>query len=247
MSQRRGGGLFGELERLVSTVAKYLAYYTTAVKLAQLVPLLVGFAVVLFSPTAWLSATLRTYAFGAMAVGSIVGMGALGLLVTRGRDRREHAVALLALFLASAAVLRLHLATIDIAFVERWTVLRPFQDFYLGSDTGELVFNVVAAVWFAVTVFAATLGLPLYVKWRQASAKEERPKSSEADRVARVREAMDLVTSELVTLHQEVDELEVENRSLRRELERREARVEELQRELANRERTEEGRAARER
>ena len=223
MAEKRERGALRRIERWFSTLAKYFGYYSTAVKLAQGVPILVGVAVVLFSPTAWLSATLRTWAYVAMAVGSLAGMVALGVLVARDRDRRTHAYWLLGLLLTAGAVLRVHLATIDVGFVERWTVLRPLQDFFLGSDLGEVVFNGVAAALFALMLFAATLGLPLFVKWRSRAASSAPADEANEDAGTRVRGALDLVSAEFATLQQRVGDLEQENRELRERLEAREA------------------------
>lgn len=230
MERNRERNPFLRFERWFTRLAKYFGYYSTAVKLAQGVPILVGVAVVLFSPTAWLSATLRTWAYVAMAVGSLAGIVALGMLVARSRDRHAHAYWMMGLLVIAGAVLRLHLATIDIAFVERWALLRPVQDFYLGSDLGEVTFNAVAALLFAAMLFAATVGLPLFVKWRAAGA-ETGSDAADPGSAARVRDALDLVSAEFVKLHQRVGDLEEENRELRarlseseRETERRRSR-----------------------
>lgn len=230
MERKRRRGPLGRLEQLVTTVAKYFSYYTLAVKLAQLLPVLAGVAVVLFSPTAWLSATLRWWAYGGMAAGSAVGMVALALLVSRERGRRRHAVLLLGVFVASAVSLRLHLAVVDVGFAERWSIVQPLQNFYFGSDLGETVYNVVAALWFAVAIFAATVGLPLYVRKRPAAA----PHADEGDaaRATRAREAIDLLSDELARLHQAVLDARDENAALQGQLEDREQEIEVLRERL---------------
>lgn len=220
------------VERLIATLAKYLGYYTTAAKIAQLIPVLVGVAVVLFSPTAWLSATLRTWAYVAMGAGSLAGMLTLGALVTRGRDRSAHAVWALATLLVAGALLRLHLAIIDIGFVDRWTVFRPLQDFYLGSDAGEWTFNALAAAGFGLAVWAATVGLPLFLKWRRGGSGAVATATGTSS-PAKIREAMDVLESAFVELQGRIEELEGEKRALERRVAEKEQELSRLTREGA--------------
>lgn len=218
MSRQKERGPWDAVKSIFSTVSKMLGYYTTAVKLAQLVPILVGSLLVLLSPTAWLSATLRTWAFAGMGVGSVAGMIALGVAVSRGKVDRSRAMTMLGLFVVAAAVLRLHLAVIDIAFVERWQFLQPLQDFYLGTESGELAFNAVGAFLFALSMFAATLGLPLYLKWRSDAERAAQDKASGETSVTDVRSALDFVSAQFEALHRSVAELREENAALTSEL-----------------------------
>lgn len=153
-------------ERWIAAAGKYLGLVGTALKLAQLAPAAVGVAVVVFSPSAWLSDTLRQWAFGGIVAGSATGMVVLARYGGRIARRERRAAALLVAALATGAALRLHLAVVDLAFVGRWPVLLPLHDAFLGTDLGERLFNLGAATGFAFTVFLATLALPPYLRAR---------------------------------------------------------------------------------
>jgi hypothetical protein len=227
MKEKRRRNVLQDIENLISTIGKYLGLYSTVVKVAQLAPILLGLLLVFFSPSAWLSTTLRQWAVAGVVIGGVAGMVSLALAGWRHSHKQGLATVMLLVFLLSAAVLRLHLALVDVAFVENWSLLRPLQDWFLGSDTGELTYNALTSLWFGLTLFSATLGLPLYVIWRttgrRAGVAPDTP-VEEQD----VRMAVETLSKGFDRLRERVAALKGENRRLRDELEVREALIEQL-------------------
>lgn len=154
-----------------------------------MVPPLLALLVVFLSPTAWLSATLRRWVtFGALA-GSLLGMvvfaRAVGVSALRrfeslGPSRSGRLGAIASWSLGSAvvvaAIFRVHLAVVDVGFVDRVPLLTPVFDFYLGSGAlGATVYNAVAAVLAGVALAGAVIGTPAaLLRWRaRRAAKRE--------------------------------------------------------------------------
>jgi len=134
--------------------------------------------VVFFSPSAWLSATLRRWALGGTVAGAALGALLLARVGVRTAHKQGLAFVALVALLVAGGLLRLHLAIADVLFVERWRLLAPLHDLYLGSDAGETAFDLVTALGFAVVVAAATLGLPVLLAWlqeRRQAAASKRP------------------------------------------------------------------------
>lgn len=205
------------IERLVGTALKYLGLFAAAMKLVQLVPAAVGLAIVFFSPSAWLSATLRRWAVGGVLVGSLAGMVALARMGARANDRGSIAAGALLGALACAAALRFHLALVDLAFLDSWPFLQPLHDFYLGSDLGERLYNAVTALWFGLTLFLATLGLPLYLRGR-ARAERAEAEAAAPTGAAEAREALTKLSTGIDVLERANAALQEENRRLASEL-----------------------------
>jgi hypothetical protein len=211
-------------EDLVGKAGKYLGLYGTVVRMSQLAPMAVGLAIVFFSPTAWLSGTLRQWALGGVIVGSVAGAAALARYRARVEDQHEFAAGLLLLAVVAAAALRFHLAVVDLGFLARWPFLAPLHDFYLGSDVGERLYNVTTAAWFAAALFLAALGLPLYVRGRalRRRAESERPAAADA---ARAEEALTTLKDVIASLQATNEALQREHRRLAAQLAERDAAV----------------------
>jgi hypothetical protein len=199
------------VERWFGTAGRYLGLVGTALKLAQLAPAAAGVAVVVFSPSAWLSDTLRQWAFGGVAAGSVAGMVALAAVGRRAGHRPRLGARLLAAALVVATALRLQLAVVDLGFVGRWPVLLPLHDAFLGTDLGERLFNLAAAIGFGLTVFLATVGLPSYLRVRGARAAAP----DAAPEAAPLLEALATLDDGIASLRRAHDELREENRRLR--------------------------------
>jgi hypothetical protein len=204
-------------ESLVGTAGRYLGMYGTVVKLAQLAPVAVGLAIVFFSPSAWLSGTLRQWALAGVIAGGVAGAAALARIGLRSEQQDDFASGLLLLAIVAAAALRFHLALADLGFLARWPLLQPLHDFYLGSDLGERLYNGATAIGFASTLFLATLGLPLFVRGRAARrrAESELPVAAVA---ARAKEAFTALTGALEALERTNEALRRENQDLTAEL-----------------------------
>lgn len=196
----------------MTTAGRYLGLFGTAVKLAQLVPVALGLAIVFFSPSAWLSGTLRRWAVGGVIAGAALGMASLAAARARIDDEEGFGGGLLLMALVATAVLRFHLALVDLTFLESWPFLRPLHDFYLGSDLGERLYNVTTAVWFGLAVLLATWGLPLHVRGRAARRSAEGEPTAAA--------GADGARAALTTLSAAIDALEASNAKLREENER---------------------------
>ena len=209
-----------------------LRVYGTAVTLVQLLPVLIALAAVLFSPTAWLSATLRRWVFAGAIVGTVVGMVLLARRAGPGDLRRllagklrTRAVALsrltwwgLSCALLAAAALRLHLATVDIGFIESYPFMVPLFDFYLGGGRlAGAVFNVLAAFLSALFVGGLVAGGPsALLRWREVRqakrslAAEGGPLAALAATATALEEAtatVSLLKQEFLDLRLERDEL----------------------------------------
>jgi hypothetical protein len=218
-TERRGP--LRRLEKAIVTAGKYLGLFGTAMKLAQLVPVALGLAVVFFSPTAWLSGTLRRWALVGVLVGSAAGMAAFASLRGRVEDRERFGAGLLLIAVVAAALLRLHLALVDLTFLERWSFLQPLHDLYLGSDLGETLFNVLTALGFAATLFCATLGLPSYLRGR-AERRQTETDAAAPGEIGKLKTALASLTSGIDALERRQGALEAENRRLREALVARE-------------------------
>ena len=200
------------VETGLAAVGKYLGLFSTAMKLVQLAPAAVGLAIVLFSPSAWLSGTLRVWSFGGVVVGAAVGLGALAAVGARLGERERVGLGALAVAVASAAILRFHLALVDLSFLERWPFLGPLHDFYLGSDLGERLYNLGAALGFALALAFATLGLPTYLRGRAERRAASAPSS---DATKGVQPALTALTEAIAALEKANAELRAENARLR--------------------------------
>jgi hypothetical protein len=211
-------------EDLVGKVGKYLGLYGTLVRISQLAPMAVGLAIVFFSPTAWLSGTLRQWALAGVIVGGVAGAAALARYRARVEDQHDFAAGLLLLAVVAAAALRFHLALVDLGFLARWPFLAPIHDFYLGSDVGERLYNVTTAAWFAAALYLAALGLPLYVRGRALRRKAESERPTAAD-VARAEEALATLRDLIAALQATNEALQREHRHLTAELAERDAAV----------------------
>ncbi len=204
------------VEAGLAAVGKYLGLFGTAMKLLQLVPAAAGLAIVLFSPSAWLSGTLRVWSFGGVVIGAVLGLVALAALAPRLAERERVGLGALTVAVASAAILRFHLALVDLGFLERWSFLRPLHDLYLGSDLGERLYNVGAALWFALALAFATLGLPTYLRGRaerRAGAEVASPGTKDG-----VRPALTALADAITALEKANADLRAENVQLRARL-----------------------------
>ena|GEM_PF-1835795 len=175
---KRARSFLETVEASLDTVGRYLGRAGTVGKLAQAAPVVVSLLVVFFSPSAWLSATLRRWALGGTVVGAALGALLLARVGVRTAHKQGLAFVALVALLVAGGLLRLHLAIADVLFVERWSLLAPLHDLYLGSDAGETAFDLVTALGFAVVVASATLGLPVLVAWlreRREAAAAKRP------------------------------------------------------------------------
>lgn len=215
MASKRPRSFLADVETVLDRAGAYLKHVGTVTKLAQLVPVIVGLLVVFFSPSAWLSGTLRRWAFAGVAVGAWVGIMTLTRVGARQVHKQGFAAVLLAASVSAAAVLRLHLAIADVPFIERWPFLQPLHDLYLGHDLGELAFDVLAAFWFAVLVASATLGLPVYLAWR----RERHHAAQTADDESELQKALTTVARGMTDLTASVKRLQDEKRVLEAELE----------------------------
>jgi hypothetical protein len=202
-------------ERWIAAAGKYLGLVGTALKLAQLAPAAVGVAVVVFSPSAWLSDTLRQWAIGGIVAGGVAGMVVVAAYGGRIARRERLAAGLLVAALVAGAALRLHLAVADLAFVGRWPFLLPLHDAFLGTDLGERLFNLGAAAGFGLTVFLATLGLPPYLRARGRSRARSTAATPDA---APLHEALATLSAGIATWQRADEELREENRRLRERL-----------------------------
>lgn len=212
---KRTRTFLGDVEHALDVAGRYLGRVGTLGKLAQAAPVVLGLLVVFFSPSAWLSGTLRTWAFAGVAVGAVVGALAVALGAVRSAYKQGLVFVMLVTFVVGAAALRLHLAIADVRFVERWMVLQPLHDLYLGSDAGELAFDAVTSLGFAVVVAAATVGLPVFVVWlRQRRDEAAKRRGGGRDLAATLAE----VTRGVQRLEERIAELGAENRRLEREL-----------------------------
>lgn len=187
----RGGGsrrspdpnaIIGAGSRAYGWLRKVLTVYGTAVTVAQLVPAAIALVVVFVSPTAWLSATLRRWVGLGALVGTVIGVLVLARvavpLARRAlrdggavRARRLAAVAWWGLMagVVSAAAFRLHLAVVDVAFVQSVPFLTPVLDFYLGGGPGAATaYNLIAACLAALALAGVVAGAPAaLLRWRE--------------------------------------------------------------------------------
>lgn len=217
MSETRQRGPLRRVERLIGATGRYLGLIGTALKLAQLAPAAVALAVLFFSPSAWLSDTLRRWALAGVVVGSAVGVAALVALRARATNPGRLGAGLLVLGLACIVALRFHLALVDLALAARWPVLQPLQDAILGTDLGERLYNLGTAVWFGLAVLLATVGFPLYARGR-ANRRHAHAAPATAPDARRLDEALATLTDGIGSLAHANDALREENRRLRERL-----------------------------
>jgi hypothetical protein len=215
MRASRRRGRLRRVETVIGATGKYLGLIGTALKLAQLAPAAVALAVVFFSPSAWLSDTLRRWSLAGVVAGSAAGMGAWAAVRTRVADPGRLGAGLLLLGLASVVALRFHLALVDLAFVTRWPVLQPLHDFFLGTDLGERLYNLGTAAWFGLALFLATLGLPLYARGR---ADRRGAAAATAPDTHALHGALATLTDGIVALERANEALRDENERLRERL-----------------------------
>ena len=165
---------------------KGLGVYGTAVTLVQLLPAAIALAAALFSPTAWLSPTLRRWVLAGALTGTVVGMVILasrarpaelrellaGKQLARAREFARLAWWGLGVALVAAVLLRLHLAVVDVGFVTSFGFLLPLFDFYLGGGPfASLLYNGVAGVLSAAVVAGLVAGGPAaLLRWREKRA-----------------------------------------------------------------------------
>ena len=180
------------VEAGLAAVGKYLGLFGTAMKLVQLVPAAAGLAIVL--------------------VGAALGLAALAALPPRLAERERVGLGALAVAVASAAILRFHFALVDLSFIGRWPFLGPLHDVYLGSDLGERLYNVGAALWFALALAFATLGLPTYLRGR---AERRAAATPSTDPKPGVRPALTALTEAIAALEKANGDLRAENARLR--------------------------------
>ena len=164
-------------------IKRSLGLYGTAVALIQLVPAIVALVIVVLTPTALLSSTLRRWLLLGTAVGSLAGMALFasragignirkalrGERISRLTDLTRLARVAAVVGIVAGAALRLHLAIVDVAFVESFPVVTPLFDFYLGGGApAALLFNVLAAVLAGLTMTAVVAGAPAaLLAWRE--------------------------------------------------------------------------------
>ena len=216
------------VEQLIGTAGKYLGLVGTAMKLAQLLPAAVGLAIVFFSPSAWLSSTLRHWAIAGVAAGSVAGMAAFAALGPHVEDLQRVGAGALLLAAASAALLRFHLALVDLGFVANWRWLQPLHDAYLGSDLGEITYNALTALGFGAALLFSTVGLPLVLRGRaggRAAAATSRAEPATANLTA----SLATLADGIAALERDNAELREANRRLQRRLDEQRAAIERLQ------------------
>lgn len=164
-------------------IKRSLRLYGTAVALIQVLPAAVALVVVLLSPTALLSPTLRRWLLFGTLVGSVAGMVVFASRAGIGNIRkalRGERIARLAdltrlvrlavvAAVVAGAVLRMHLAIVDVAFVENFEALTPLFDFYLGGGApAALLFNALAAALGGLLMTAIVAGAPAaLLAWRE--------------------------------------------------------------------------------
>lgn len=195
MTERAPGGaaqekgaraLIGAGSKAYGLLKEALGVYGTAVTVVQLVPAVLALLAVTLSPTAWLSATLRRWVgFGAVA-GALVGMllfaraaGRRGLLARVGTTRSARLAGVawrgLGVGLVAAALFRLHLSVVDVAFVAATPFLTPVLDFYLGGGPGAAaLYNALAAALAGAAVAGFVAGGPAALLRRREDRRARR-------------------------------------------------------------------------
>ena len=181
--RRTGNPLVSLGQRGYDLVKKSLGLYGTAVALIQLLPAVVALVVVLVSPTALLSPTLRRWLLLGTLVGSLTGMvlfasrAGIGNIRKALRGQRISRLASLkrlarlgaVVAVVCGAALRLHLAVVDVGFVASFEFLTPVFDFYLGGGpAAALLFNALAAVLGGLMMAAVVASAPAaLLAWRE--------------------------------------------------------------------------------
>ena len=207
-----------------------LGFYGTAVTVVQLVPAVLALAAVFFTPTAWLSATLRRWVgLGALA-GAVVGMfllaRAAGPRVLLGRGRRLRATRLtglawwgLGVGVLAAAAFRLHLAVVDVAFVSSTPFLTPLLDFYLGGGPGAAaLYNASAAALAGAAMAGLVAGAPAALLRRRELQRAREELAEEGGALAALDAALRSLAaarSAVEAARAQVDELALELADLR--------------------------------
>lgn len=181
--------VFDAGSRAYDWLKRGLGVYGTAVTLVQLLPAAVALAAVFLSPTAWLSPTLRRWVLAGSLSGTVAGMVLLAsrarprelrlLLAGRSSRRAKELRALawwgLGVAVAAGALLRLHLALVDVDFGGRYRLLVPLFDFYLGGGSfAATLYNVAAGVLSGILVAGLVAGGPAaLLRWRERRAAAE--------------------------------------------------------------------------
>lgn len=201
--------LLGAGSRAYGWLRKLLTFYGTAVTVAQLVPAAVALVVVFVSPTAWLSATLRRWVgFGALAgtllgvliLARVAGPRSLRLRASGGSARGQRLATVawwgLGAAIVSAAAFRLHLAVVDVAFVQSVPLLTPVLDYYLGGGPrAAFVYNALAAALVAITLAGVVAGAPaglLRLRERRAARRSLFEEGGPAAALDKALEALEL-------------------------------------------------------
>lgn len=180
------GGVVGLGGKAYGWLKKALGVYGTAVTLVQLLPAAIALAAVFLSPTAWLSATLRRWVLAGALSGTVVGMLLLarsaglddlrrllaGKRIARAKELASLAWWGLGLALVAGTALRLHLATVDVRFVDSFVFLVPLFDFYLGGGRfAGVLYNGLAGVLSAALTAGLVAGGPAaLLRWRERRA-----------------------------------------------------------------------------
>jgi hypothetical protein len=221
-STRRANGLVRLGSRGYSLIKKSLGLYGTTVALVQLLPAVVALVVVAFTPSALLSPTLRRWMLMGSLVGSLAGMV---LFAARAGLRSFHVVlrggsieragglgrlagSALVIAAVAFAVLRLHLALVDTAFIEQFTVLTPVFDFYLsGRTVAGLLFNGVAAVLTGVMLAGVVAGAPAALLNRREARRRRAREAERTGTLGAVEEAIAALEKATKALERARDDL----------------------------------------
>jgi hypothetical protein len=222
--------LLGAGTKAYDWLKQALGFYGTAVTVAQLVPAILALLAVFFTPTAWLSATLRRWVgLGALA-GAVTGMALLaraaGPRALLGRGRRLRVARLsglawwgLGLGALAAAAFRLHLAVVDVAFVSSAPFLTPLLDFYLGGGRGAAtLYNALAAALAGAALAGLVAGAPAALLRRREHRRARKELMEEGGALAALKKALDSLAAAKAAVEAaraQVDELAVELADLR--------------------------------
>lgn len=229
--------IIGAGSRAYGWVRDALRVYGTLVTLVQIVPAILALVVVFVSPTAWLSATLRRWVGMGALVGMVLGTAWLARVagprtlvdaVRGGRVRSGRLAGLgwwgIGTAVVAAALFRVHLAVVDVAFVQAVPVLTPVLDFYLGGGPAALrLYNVVAALLAAAAIAGVAAGAPAAVlRWRELrlARQEMLAEGGPAAALEAALKAVDAAKEALETSRRSVAAMAAELDELRAEAER---------------------------
>lgn len=207
--------MLGVGSKAYNRLKRALGVYGTAVMLAQLLPAAIALAAVFLSPTAWLSATLRRWVLVGALSGTVVGMVILargaglddlrrllgGQRIARAKDLAKLAWWGLGVALVAGAVLRVHLATVDVGFVESFPVLLPLFDYYLGGGRfASVLYNGLAAVLSAALIAGLVAGGPAALLRSREKRAAQRSLATPDGPLSAVDEAMNALDGAKATL-----------------------------------------------